>query len=60
MPFRDVLFNMSYNNVIMYGAVIPSFRKGYEGKKKEQEEEVIKVDDPKNRQRVIELINQMV
>lgn len=45
-----VLYDMSYANVLLYGAVLPSYdnEKTEEGKS----EEVIKADDPANRDKV--------
>lgn len=44
---------MSYVNMIMYGAVLPSYHSKKDGNgKDEQEQEVVKADDPKNRERV--------
>ena len=48
---------MSYANMIMFGEVIPSYnskKKGKGGK----EQEIIKVDDPQNRERVKEIFDQ--
>lgn len=42
---------MSYSNVVLYGAVIPHYKpKDKNDGKKEQE--VVKVDDPRNKERV--------
>ena len=64
MPFKEVLYNLSYRNLILYGAVIPSFdsgnRKDSGGGKASDGEEILWVDDPKNRQRAIEMISKMV
>lgn len=40
--------------MIMYGATLPSYNKDKDGGKKssEPEQEVVKADDPKNRERV--------
>jgi hypothetical protein len=57
LPVDYVLYDMSYANMIMFGAVIPSYnskRKGKDGK----EQEIIKVDDPQNRERVKEIFDQ--
>ena len=42
---------MSYVNVIMYGAVLPSYNRSKNTGSKE-EEDVVKADDPNNRERV--------
>ena len=57
LPVDYVLYDMSYANMIMFGAVIPSYnskKKGKGGK----EQEIIKVDDPQNRERVKEIFDQ--
>ena len=53
MPFDYVLFDMSYANVIMYSAVLPSYdaKKKKDGKNREPQK-VIKADDPANRDEV--------
>lgn len=44
---------MSYANVIMYGAVLPSYRKPKDGTEgKQEEQDIVKADDPTNRERV--------
>ena len=50
LPFDYVLYDMSYANVIMYSAVLPS----YNSKKKDgaANQKVIKADDPRNREEV--------
>lgn len=48
---------MSYANLIMYGAVIPSHKKGKYGKG-DEDQDVVNVDDPCNRERVKEIFNQ--
>ena len=57
-----VLYEMSYVNTLMYGSVLPSYdpdkaKKGRNGKNG-QSQEVIKVDDPKNRERVRRIMEQ--
>jgi len=57
LPPDYVLYDMSYVNMIMYGAVIPSYnskRKGKGGK----EQEIIKADDPRNRARVKKIFDE--
>lgn len=48
LPLDYVLYDMSYANVLMYGAVLPSYDSDekVDGKK---EEGIIKADDPANR-----------
>lgn len=53
MPIDYVLYDMSYANMVLYGAVLPSYHakdKGAGGTGKKQE--VIKADDPKNKEKV--------
>ena len=48
-----VLYDMSYANLIMYNAVLPS----YDTESKDKKEEVINADDPRNREAVRKIIN---
>lgn len=58
LPPDYVLYQMSYVNMIMYGAVIPSYN-GKRGKGKDgKPQEVIKADDPRNRARVKQIFDQ--
>lgn len=46
---------MSYVNLIMYGAVIPSYKgsdKKNGSKAIDEEQEVIQMDDPRNKERI--------
>lgn len=44
---------MSYANMIMYGAVLPSYKSGKKNKSgKADDNEVINADDPRNREKV--------
>jgi len=55
-----VLYEMSYVNVIMYGATLPVYdskRKDRRGGGSSSGQEVIKADDPANRARVRQLID---
>ena len=49
LPIDYVLYDMSYVNMIMYGAVLPSYNPKKDRKKGE---EIIKADDPANRDKV--------
>lgn len=42
---------MSYVNLIMYGAVLPSYK---HGNKEGKDDEIINADDPKNHERIRE------
>lgn len=50
-----VLYDLSYANMIMYSAVIPSYKSRKD--KKADEEEVIDANDPKNRERIDQLLD---
>ncbi|MDR0385397.1 MAG: hypothetical protein LBH60_04910 [Prevotellaceae bacterium] len=43
---------MSYANMIMYGSVLPSYGDKKKGVDKDNDNEVINADDPKNRDKV--------
>lgn len=51
LPIRDVLYGMSYANLLMYGAVIPSYRGRGAG-----DSEPIDADDPRNQALVREAL----
>lgn len=57
LPLDYVLYEMSYANMIMYGAVIPSYNGGRRRGKGGRDEEVIKADDPRNRAKVRRLLD---
>ena len=57
MPFRDILYNISYANLILYGAVIPSLDDGKDGKGKK--DNTLYAQDPKNREMYLHLISNM-
>ena len=61
LPFDYVLYEMSYANMVMYGAVLPSY-KSPKGKGKWKNGKgggkAIKVDDPANRARVKKIMEQ--
>jgi len=46
---------MSYANVIMYSAVLPSYRKG--SKDGQGKQDIIRADDPRNRKKVREFLD---
>lgn len=50
---------MSYVNLIMYGAVIPSYNgsKKKNGNGGDKEQEVVKMDDPRNRERIRQIFD---
>ena len=55
MPIDYVLYDMSYANMILYGAVLPSID-SEDDEKKDKKEEVINADDPANREKVRSLL----
>lgn len=53
LPIDYVLYDMSYVNMIMYGAVLPSYRSRKDGDKgRNAGQDIIRADDPANRDRV--------
>ena len=52
-----MLYNISYANLILYGAVIPSL--DGDGKGKGKKSNVIDAQDPRNREMYLNLINNM-
>ncbi len=53
LPIDYVLYDMSYVNMIMYGAVLPSYRSRKDSDKGgKSEQDIIRADDPANRDRV--------
>lgn len=60
LPIEYVLYELSYSNMILYSAVIPSYKskwKDGDGNKKEQEE--IKADDPANKDKVRKFLDEI-
>ncbi|MCQ2058669.1 MAG: hypothetical protein MJY71_02425 [Bacteroidaceae bacterium] len=53
-----VLYDMSYANVILYGATLPTYisKRDKDGKDKETQP-VIRADDPNNRDKVMQFFN---
>lgn len=56
MPFRDILYNISYANLILYGAVIPSIDSDGKGRNRKN---VLDAQDPENREMYLNLISNM-
>lgn len=54
LPFDYVLYNMSWANTIMYGAVLPG--SGDKKKDKGSEKEIVNADDPRNKEKVKSII----
>ena len=59
MPFKDILYNLSYANLILYGAVIPSLDDGEKKQKGKDGKDVLYAQDPRNRDMYLKLINNM-
>lgn len=49
---------MSYVNMILYSAVLPSYKSKKDKANSEQNQETIKVDDPNNRDMVKRILEQ--
>ena len=62
LPIEYVLYELSYANMILYSAVIPSYKSrdkkdgGGDGKKKQEE---IKADDPSNKEKVRKFLDEI-
>lgn len=56
MPFRDILYNISYANLILYGAVIPSIDSEGKGRNRKN---VLDAQAPENREMYLNLISNM-
>ena len=52
LTFEEVLYNMSYPNLILYNAVLPSYNTKDKSDGSGSGQEVIKADDPRNKERV--------
>ena len=59
MPFKDILYNLSYANLILYGAVIPSLDDGEKKQKGKDGKDVLYAQDPRNCVMYLQLINNM-
>lgn len=57
MPPDYVLYEMSYVNVIMYSAVLPSYKPKEEREKRQKKQKVVNVDNPNNRDKVRQLLD---
>lgn len=52
LTFEQVLYELSYPNLILYNAVLPSYHSKDKSRGSDGGQEVIKADDPKNKERV--------
>ncbi len=60
LPIDYVLYDMSYVNLIMYGAVLPSYHSQTEKKDDDKKQEEIKADDPAMKERARQIIDSLV
>ena len=60
LPIDYVLYDMSYVNMIMFGAVLPSYKSKTESKDDGKKQEEIKVDDPNMKARARQIIDSLV
>ena len=60
LPIDYVLYDMSYVNLIMYGAVLPSYNSQTEKKDDDKKQEEIKADDPAMKERARQIIDSLV
>ena len=49
---KEVLYELSYSNLILYNAVLPSYQSKDRSRGSDNGQEVIKADDPRNKERV--------
>lgn len=62
LPFDYVLYELSYANMTLYSAVLPSYHspKDKERRKGQRDDGVrVKADDPKNTGKVMEMLKKM-
>ncbi len=52
LPLDVVLYDMSYVNTLMFGSVLPSYDPEKHKKIAAKQQDVLKVDDPSNRDKV--------
>ena len=57
MPIDAVLYDMSVTNIHLYNAVLPSYSS--EKSKKKNDGEVVKADDPRNREKMMAILKQI-
>lgn len=57
LPFDYVLYEMSFANVQMYNAVLPTYDSESKKDKKKKDNDIIWADDPKNKAKVDDFIN---
>lgn len=57
MPVDYVMYDLSWANMILYGATLPSLNSGKDKPKGGGKQEIIKADDPKNRDKVRQFLD---
>lgn len=57
LPIDYVLYDLSYVNVIMYSATLPSYESKRGKNSPDKKQEVVKADDPRNRERVRQIFD---
>lgn len=57
VPFDVALYEMSYANMMLYSASLPSYSNYKKEKGEGSSDEVVKADDPTNRANVLAILN---
>lgn len=57
LPIDYVLYDLSYVNVIMYSATLPSYERKRDKNSPDKKQDVVKADDPRNRERVRQIFD---
>ena len=57
LPIDYVLYDISYVNVIMYSATLPSYESKRDKNSPDKKQDVVKADDPRNRERVRQIFD---
>lgn len=52
LPIDYVLYDLSYANLTLYGASLPSYKSPKDQQEKKGKGDIINADDPKNKERV--------
>ncbi len=52
-----VLYDLSYANLILLGATLPSYDSDRKKKSSQSDQEIIKADDPRNKDKVRQFFN---
>ncbi len=56
LPLDYVLYDMSYANMVMYSAVLPSYDSKKDRGSETGKQDIIKADDPRNSEKVLALL----